>query len=63
MTSTAKRILQLISYFGLAISFVPALLVFQGMMSKDTYFQLLLLGMLLWFSTAILWIKPDNLGG
>ncbi len=33
------------------------------MMAKETYFQLLLVGMLLWFGTAIFWIKPDDLGG
>lgn len=60
---TTKSLLRLISYCGLALSFIPALLVFNGMMSKETYFQLLLIGMLIWFSTAILWIKPDKLGG
>lgn len=63
MTKNSHFFLRLVSYSGLAISFLPALLVFQGMMAKETYFQLLLVGMLLWFGTAIFWIKPDDLGG
>ncbi|QEG35757.1 hypothetical protein [Bythopirellula goksoeyrii] len=62
MSNNAQRIIKLISYSGLALSFLPAVFVFHGSLSKDTYFQLILVGMLMWFSTAILWIKPDNLG-
>ncbi len=63
MMPTTKRLLRLASYSGLALSIVPAFLVFQEVISKDLYFQLIIVGMLLWFSTAVFWIKPDHLGG
>lgn len=53
--------LRLISYCGLALSCVPAVLVYHGTITRDTYLLLILLGMLLWFSTAIFWIKPDHM--
>lgn len=62
MTTTTKRFLQFLSFCGLALSIVPALLVFPGVITKDLYFKLITGGMLLWFSTAVLWIKPDDLG-
>jgi hypothetical protein len=62
MTSGIRLVLQLVSYVGLALSLVPALLVFSGTITKDTYFNLMVLGMLLWFGTAIIWVKPEHLG-
>jgi hypothetical protein len=62
MTSTTRRIARLLSYCGLALSFIPALLVFHGTIPQALYYQLTAGGMLLWFSTAVLWIKPDQLG-
>jgi len=62
MTSGTRRALQLVSYIGLALSLVPALLVFKGIITKDTYLNYMLLGMLVWFGTAILWVKPEHLG-
>jgi hypothetical protein len=60
MTSQTKKILQTISFCGLAVSLIPALLVFGGAITKQTYYNLMLLGMLLWFGTAIFWIKKDG---
>jgi high-affinity Fe2+/Pb2+ permease len=62
MNPQKKLILQIVSFTGLAISFVPAFLVFQGMLSKDAYLRLMMVGMLLWFGSAVFWIKPDHLG-
>ena len=56
------KFLRIISYCGLALSILPAFLVYHGTIAKSTYLQLMLVGMVLWFSTAILWIKPDKLG-
>ena len=56
------NLLKLTSYCGLALSIVPALLVYNGTIEKGTFLNLMLLGMLLWFSTAIQWIKPEHLG-
>lgn len=52
--------LKLISYCGLALSIIPAFLVYHDTLSKESYFNLMILGMLLWFSTAVFWVKPDH---
>ena len=62
MTTATKKLLQTLSICGLALSVIPALLVFSGAIAKQTYLYLMLLGMLLWFSTAVFWIKKDHLG-
>ena len=62
MNSKKKLILQIISFIGLAISIIPAFLLFGGMLAKDTYLQLMVVGMVLWFGTAVFWIKPDHFG-
>lgn len=62
MDSRKKLSLQIISFIGLALSIVPAFLVFVGTLSKASYLQLMLLGMFLWFGTAIFWIKADHFG-
>jgi hypothetical protein len=62
MNSQKKLILQIISFTGLAISIIPAFLLFGGMLAKDTYLQLMIVGMVLWFGTALFWVKPDHFG-
>ena len=62
MNSQKKFILQIISFIGLALSIIPVFLVFGGILTKDTYLQLMIVGMILWFSTAVFWIKPDHFG-
>lgn len=62
MNATIKRILQTISCCGLALSVIPAVLVYSGAMEKQTYLNLMLIGMILWFGTAVFWIKKDHLG-
>jgi high-affinity Fe2+/Pb2+ permease len=39
---------------GLALTIVPALLVFQGSLSNDAHKQLMLIGVFLWFGAVIL---------
>lgn len=60
MTSRTKHILQAISYVGLAFSIIPAFLVFGGFLSREIYYHLMVVGMLLWFGTAIFWIRKDH---
>ena len=60
MKSLSKYILQAISYLGLALSIIPAFLVFGGILSKEVYLGLMLVGMVLWFSTAVFWVKKDH---
>ncbi len=46
---------------GLILTLLPSILVFMGTISGDTHKLLMLIGMLLWFSTGPLWIKrPDE---
>lgn len=62
MNSQKKLILQIISFIGLVLSIIPAFLLFGEMLAKDTYLQLMIVGMVLWFGTALFWIKPDHFG-
>jgi len=62
MNSQKKLILQIISFIGLALSIIPAFLLFGGMLAKDTYLLLMIVGMVLWFGSALFWIKPDHFG-
>ena len=45
MTSRTKHILQAISFSGLALSIIPAFLVFTGVLSKEIYLHLMVVGM------------------
>jgi hypothetical protein len=63
MTSQTRLVLKTISYLGLALSIVPAFLLFTGVVSKEVQFRLMILGMVMWFGTAIFWIKRDHLSG
>ena len=60
MTSRTKHILQIISFLGLVLSILPALLVFSGDLSKEMYFRLMAAGMLVWFGTAVFWVRKDH---
>ena len=62
MNSAQRIILKTVSYCGLALSIIPALLIFGGTIEKATYNNLLVVGMFLWFGTAVWWIKADHLG-
>ncbi|MBN1362729.1 MAG: hypothetical protein JW993_19175 [Sedimentisphaerales bacterium] len=62
MTAQTRLILKMVSYLGLAVSIVPAFLFFTGVLSKQTYFHLMIAGMVMWFGTAAFWVKRDHLG-
>lgn len=62
MTTRTKRMLQMISFTGLALSIIPSFLVFGEILSKEVYFRLMAAGMLTWFCTAVFWIRKDHLG-
>lgn len=55
-----KTPLKLVSYAGLALSVVPAVLLYRGAVEVSTYRWLMIAGMVLWFGTAIFWIRPDH---
>lgn len=52
--------LRLTSYLGLAITCLSPLLLWAGKIDTSTNTSLLILGMFLWFGTAVFWIKPDQ---
>ena len=60
MSSRTKHILQTVSYLGLGLSIIPAFLVFGGILSKEIYLRLMLVGMVLWFCTAVFWVRKDH---
>lgn len=53
-------LLRLISYAGLALTALPAVFVFYGVLSLERYYLLAAVGMVLWFGSAVLWIKPEK---
>ncbi|WP_339382614.1 hypothetical protein [Pelagicoccus albus] len=53
------NLLKIVSYLGLTLSVLPAILVYSGVMETETHYIFMAVGMVLWFSTAILWVKPD----
>ena len=53
-------LLKVISFIGLGLSIIPSLLVFAGHLEMQTNLRLMVVGMLLWFGSAVFWIKPDQ---
>lgn len=56
-----KSLFKLLSYIGLALTIVPAVLVFKGVVSRELQFTMMLVGMFLWFFTAPLWMESKPL--
>lgn len=52
-----KTLLKLISFGGLGLMFVSALLRFNDVIEKNTYLILALVGTVLWFATVPFWMK------
>jgi len=48
--------LKVISFVGLGLTVVPALLVFAGSIPWATHARLMMVGTVLWFATAPLWL-------
>ena len=55
--TTLLPLLRIVSYLGLALTLVPSLLVFGGLLSLATYKLLMLLGFVCWIATAPWWIN------
>jgi hypothetical protein len=47
------------SALALAMTIVPSVLVFRGIISWPTHAILMAVGMILWFITAPFWMKKD----
>ena len=54
-----KNVLKVISIGGLALTVIPAFFVFAGDISWDRHATLMLIGTVLWFSTAPFWMKGE----
>jgi hypothetical protein len=52
-----KKLLKLVSFAGLALMFVSAILVFNGAIPKGTYLAVALVGTVMWFATVPFWMK------
>jgi hypothetical protein len=63
MNTLTKRILQTVSFAGLVLSIVPALMMFGGSLSREKYLHLMVLGMVFWFGTAVFWVGRDRRDG
>ncbi len=55
-----KLLIKLISYTGLVLTLVPALLVFAGIINLNSFKVLLILGGLMWFTTAPFWVNKRS---
>ncbi|MBX3426867.1 MAG: hypothetical protein KF688_14400 [Pirellulales bacterium] len=53
-------LLKLVSYAGLALTIVPSVLVYRGAIEMDMHYKIMIVGMLLWFGSAVVWIKQDK---
>lgn len=56
-----RKLLIIISIIGLILTIVPAILVFVQEISHQTSKHLMLVGMIMWFSTAFFWMKEQKL--
>jgi hypothetical protein len=56
-----KVLFIIISIAGLLLTVVPSILVFTQDIALESHKQLMLWGLLMWFITAPLWIKEQEL--
>jgi len=56
-----KAILKIISFAGLALTIIPSILVFKGVIVMKTHYLLMAVGFVIWFSTAPFWMKSKPL--
>ncbi|MEN6454962.1 MAG: hypothetical protein ABFD10_11940 [Prolixibacteraceae bacterium] len=56
-----KWLLIILSFIGLALTIVPSVLVFKGVIGMENHFQMMVAGMVIWFVTAPFWMKSKSL--
>lgn len=54
-------VLKIISFIGLCLTIVPAILVFNDVISFQMHANLMVGGMILWFTTSPFWMKEKKL--
>ncbi|MFO7824202.1 MAG: hypothetical protein R6V72_09710 [Cyclobacterium sp.] len=60
-----KLLIKIISFLGLGLNIVPAILVFGTYMESDTCKLLMFIGTVMWFGTAPSWMnkkEPETVG-
>lgn len=55
-----KILLKILSALGLLLTLLPAILTFNGIISFDQYKLLMLIGAILWFTTAPFWVDEKK---
>ncbi len=55
-----KILLAILAITGLALTLIPAILVFTGKIEFATHKQLMFAGFLLWFAVAPFWMKEGG---
>lgn len=53
--------LKILSFTGLALTVIPAILVFTEAITFDMHTNLMVVGMLMWFATSPFWMKEKEL--
>lgn len=56
-----RLLLITISIIGLMLTIIPSILVFTQNITLETHKYLMAIGMILWFGTAVFWIKEQDL--
>ena len=56
-----KNVLKIISLAGLALTIFPSMLVFKQVIDLKLHYNLMIVGMVLWFVSAPLWMKSKSL--
>ena len=55
-----RRPLETVSYLGLALTVISPLLAWYGVIAADTNRALLVVAMVMWFGTAVFWIRRGD---
>lgn len=56
----SKIILKIVSFAGLGLTLIPALIVFSNGLDLDSSKNLMLLGTILWFGTSPFWMNKSK---
>jgi len=54
-------LLKIVSFAGLCLTILPAIFVFNDVISFEMHTQLMIVGMILWFGTSPFWMKEKKL--
>jgi hypothetical protein len=54
-------LLKIVSFAGLSLTILPAIFVFNDVISFEMHTQLMVIGMFLWFGSSPFWMKEKKL--